>query len=266
MSVHPRSHPSEQTLNLYGSGKLDDRSVGAVDAHLEKCPECWKRLAEMSADSFLGRLRGAQAQGVPDLDEPHISSSGGLSILAAGNLGKPAPPPPGSLPLGIAGHPDYQILRELGHGGMGVVYLAQNTLLDRMEVLKVVGSHLVGRSGVLDRFLGEIRNAARLNHPNVVTAYSAMRIGESVVLAMEYVDGLDLAKLVKTRGPLPVATPATLFIRLRWACSTRTRMAWSIVTSSQPTSSSQRSPGDRLSRCSTSDWPRSPARDRRMAA
>ena len=56
-----------------------------------------------------------------------------------------------------------------------------------------------------DRFLGEIRNAARLHHPNIVTAYSAIRLGESLVLAMEYVEGLDLAQLVKAKGPLPVA-------------------------------------------------------------
>ncbi|HKM54978.1 MAG TPA: serine/threonine-protein kinase, partial [Isosphaeraceae bacterium] len=77
--------------------------------------------------------------------------------------------------------------------------------MGRKEVLKVVGSHVINSRGVLDRFLGEIRNAAQLHHPNIVTAYSALRMGESLVLAMEYVEGLDLAKLVKVRGPLPVA-------------------------------------------------------------
>jgi formylglycine-generating enzyme required for sulfatase activity/serine/threonine protein kinase len=77
--------------------------------------------------------------------------------------------------------------------------------MGRKEVLKVVGSHLMNRRGVLDRFLGEIRHAAQLHHPNVVTAYSVIRLGESLVLAMEYVEGLDLAKMVKARGPLPVA-------------------------------------------------------------
>ena len=58
---------------------------------------------------------------------------------------------------------------------------------------------------MLDRFLREIRSAAKLHHANIVTAYSAMRLGESLVLAMEYVEGLDLAKMVKTKGPLPIA-------------------------------------------------------------
>ncbi len=88
---------------------------------------------------------------------------------------------------------------------MGVVYLAENTLMGRKEVLKVVGSHLISRPGVLDRFLREIRSVAKLHHNNIVAAYSALRFGESLVLTMEYVEGLDLASFVKAKGPLPVA-------------------------------------------------------------
>jgi serine/threonine protein kinase len=88
---------------------------------------------------------------------------------------------------------------------MGLVYLAHNRLLGRNEVLKVAGHHLVERPNALDRFLGEIRNTAKLHHPNIIAAYSALRFGESLVLAMEYVEGLDLALVVKARGPLPVA-------------------------------------------------------------
>ena len=88
---------------------------------------------------------------------------------------------------------------------MGTVYLARNRLMGRLEVLKIVSGHLMNRRGVLERFLVEIRNAAALHHPNVVAAYSASRAGESIIFAMEYVEGLDLSKLVKAKGPLPVA-------------------------------------------------------------
>jgi formylglycine-generating enzyme required for sulfatase activity/tRNA A-37 threonylcarbamoyl transferase component Bud32 len=88
---------------------------------------------------------------------------------------------------------------------MGVVYLAQNKLMGRKEVLKVVSRELMDRRGVLDRFLREIRNAAQLHHTNIVTAYSAIRAGETVAFAMEHVEGEDLASYVKTQGPLPVA-------------------------------------------------------------
>ena len=87
---------------------------------------------------------------------------------------------------------------------MGVVYLAHNTLMGRDEVLKVMGRQIMERPGVLDRFLREIRAVARLRHPNIVTAYHAARLGESIVFAMEYVEGLDLSRMVKAKGPLPV--------------------------------------------------------------
>ena len=109
------------------------------------------------------------------------------------------------LPIGLANHPDYEIVRELGRGGMGVVYLAHNRLMGRDEVLKVIGRDAIYRPGAMDRFLREIRAVARLRHPNIVTAYTAFRNGESLVFAMEYVEGLDLARMVEARGPMPVA-------------------------------------------------------------
>ena len=202
MDAPPATHPTDQTLSSYGLGKLDDASAESVNKHLEQCPDCRNRVAAISPDTFLGRLR--DAQGRPDSPAPIGPSLAGLSMLAGGSP-SPVPPATSTLPPGLADHPDYEILRELGQGGMGVVYLAENKLMGRKEVLKVVSGHLINRRGVLDRFLGEIRHAAQLHHPNIVTAYAALRMGESLVLAMEYVEGLDLAKLVKARGPLPVA-------------------------------------------------------------
>jgi serine/threonine protein kinase len=202
MNASQSLHPTDQTLHAYGLGKLNDALAESVNQHVESCSDCRRRVAELSSDSFLGRLR--DAQGRPDSAAPIMSSTDGLSMLAAGH-GSAAPRPASTLPPGLADHADYEITRELGRGGMGVVYKAQNKLMGRTEVLKVVSSHLINRRGVLDRFLAEVRNAAKLDHPNVVTAYSALRIGESLVLAMQYVEGLDLAQMVKARGPLPVA-------------------------------------------------------------
>jgi len=84
-----------------------------------------------------------------------------------------------------------------------VVYLAHNKLMGRDEVLKWMGAADHGSGPEwLDRFLREIRAVARLRHPNIVTAYSAIRLGESIVFGMEYVEGLDLARMVKAKGPL----------------------------------------------------------------
>lgn len=198
----PRSlHPADQVLLGYGLGKLDDTSAITVYSHLEGCPDCRRRVAEMSSDSFIDRRRNAKVS--PASQRSAATGADGLSILDRGGIVAP-PPSADTLPPGLAGQPDYEILRELGRGGMGVVYLAQNRLMGRLEVLKVVSGHLVSRPAVLERFLREIRSAARLQHPNIVTAYSATRIGESYVLAMEYVDGLDLSCMVKAKGPLPI--------------------------------------------------------------
>ena len=189
------AHPTDQTLSSYGLGKLDEASAESVNQHLEGCLDCRRRVAEMSSDSFLDRVRDAR-------------KGAGQAETAArpGDKGRKATilPPVDTFEPGLSEHPDYEIKKELGRGGMGVVYMAHNTLLGRDEVLKVIGRQVIERPGVLDRFLREMRAVAKLRHPNIVTAYSAVRLGESIVFAMEYVEGLDLSKLVKAKGRLPV--------------------------------------------------------------
>jgi len=194
-------HPSEQTLRAYGLGKLDDSTAESVHKHLESCSACGRRVAELSSDSFLGRIRDAQVRSESLV--PVASSPAGPSGLTSG-MNSPARPPVGTLPPELVDHPDYEIVRELGRGGMGVVFLAHNRLLGRHEVLKLIGGDIIERPGVLDRFLREIRAVARLQHPNIVTAHSAFRSAKSLVFAMEYVEGFDLARMVKATGPMPV--------------------------------------------------------------
>jgi serine/threonine protein kinase len=195
-------HPTDQALESYGLGKLDDATAGSVSKHLESCSVCQRRVAELSSDEFLERLRNAK--GKPELSATVGSEAAGSRADPGASAASSAPPAE-TIPRGLAEHRDYQVLRELGRGGMGVVYLAHNRLMGRDEVLKVVGGHLVDRPGVRDRFLREIQSAAKLQHKNIVTAYAAMRFGESIALSMEYVPGHDLAQLVKSGGPLPVA-------------------------------------------------------------
>ncbi|MGL6096156.1 MAG: protein kinase domain-containing protein, partial [Fimbriiglobus sp.] len=85
--------------------------------------------------------------------------------------------------------------------------------MDRPEVLKVVDREFLARPGAADRFLREIRAAARLQHPNIVAAYAAIQAGDLLAFAMEYVPGDDLAKVVRGLAkPLPVRT-ACLYAR-----------------------------------------------------
>ena len=115
------------------------------------------------------------------------------------------------VPAELANHPDYEIISRLGAGVMPV-FLARNRHIGRHEVLRVIGPDIIGRPGVRDHFLREIRSVAKLRHPNIVAAYSGFRAGESLVFAMEYAEGLDLARLVKASGPLSIAQSCS-FVR-----------------------------------------------------
>ncbi len=209
MAAPVGTHPSPDALRGFAAGTLDDRTAAVVMTHLDGCPDCCRAAAALSSDDFLDRLRQAHSpSGTP---APAETTEG---AARAPNPPHPAPSPPGErgrgegvadLPPELANNPQYEILCELGRGGMGVVYLARNKLMDRLEVLKVVNKALLDRPGAVERFVREIRAAARLNHANVVAAYSVLQSGEVLAFAMEYVEGEDLAQLVQTQGPLPVA-------------------------------------------------------------
>src|SRR5262249_24110458 len=153
-----------------------------IDRHLDACADCRRRVSELADDSFLSQIyQAGQAAAHLAPTEPWVGDAPGTkSKLPDGSSA--------TLPAGLADHPDYQILRELGRGGMGVVYLAHNRLMGRDEVLKIISQDLLGRPGVLDRFLREIRAAAQLHHPNIVTAYTAFRCGEVIAFCMEFVE------------------------------------------------------------------------------
>ncbi len=200
MATPVGAHPSAETLRAFGQGKLDDFAAQGVIDHLARCPACARTVAAQSGDDFLLRLREAQGQGTTPVP---IKAAGRHNAEPAA-LSPQSRPAITDFPPELTANEQYEVLRELGRGGMGVVYLARNRLLQRLEVLKVVNQDLLTRAGGKDRFLREIQSAAKLNHPNVVTAYNAMQIGGLLFFAMEYVDGEDLAQVVKTRGPLPV--------------------------------------------------------------
>ena len=105
---------------------------------------------------------------------------------------------------------EYQLLEELGRGGMGRVYKALHTKLDRVVAVKVLPRGRVGDQKAIARFEREMKAVGRLAHPNIVQAYDAREIDGTPVLIMEFVDGLDLAEIVRRVGPLPVADACEL--------------------------------------------------------
>jgi WD40 repeat protein/tRNA A-37 threonylcarbamoyl transferase component Bud32 len=88
----------------------------------------------------------------------------------------------------------FEILAELGNGSMGAVYEARDPVLDRRVALKTVAPGLLSQRDAVERFQREARAAARLQHPNVVTIFELGETGETVFIAMELLEGMDLAR------------------------------------------------------------------------
>ncbi|MBL9093593.1 MAG: protein kinase [Planctomycetaceae bacterium] len=100
---------------------------------------------------------------------------------------------------------DYVVLAEIGAGGMGQVYKAQHRRMNRVVALKVMSPAAMKDEAAVKRFQREVRAAARLDHPNIVTAYDSGEAGNVKYLVMQFVDGGDLSALIKQSGPLPIA-------------------------------------------------------------
>ncbi|MCH7988217.1 MAG: protein kinase, partial [Planctomycetes bacterium] len=98
----------------------------------------------------------------------------------------------------------YVILDEIGVGGMGVVFKALHREMDRVVALKVLPKTAVDSSDKVKRFRREVKAAAKLEHPNIVTAFDAHESKGIHFLVMSYVNGQDLSQTVCEHGPLPV--------------------------------------------------------------
>ncbi len=114
------------------------------------------------------------------------------------------------LPEGFAG---LAVLERIGGGGMGSVYKARQSSLDRLVALKVMHPKLAERAEFAERFLREARALARLDHPNVVRVHSCGKAQDRLYLVMEYVDGVNLRTLLRG-GPLDPARAMALIPRL----------------------------------------------------
>jgi serine/threonine protein kinase len=99
--------------------------------------------------------------------------------------------------------PQLEILRLLGHGGMGAVYEARQRGLERVVALKILPPKLANDPAFAERFAREARALARLNHPNIVTVFDLGKSGPLYYFLMEFVDGVNLRQLLKSHRPTP---------------------------------------------------------------
>ncbi len=206
-------HPTSQTLQAYSLGKLDGASAEAVNQHLEGCADCRRQVAEMAPDSFLDRLRGAQAgteasalggtqpetgtHDEPTLDPPTSDASAVLSddSHTADRDGSVDPALPAGTRVGYFG--DYELQRVLGEGGMGIVYKARQLSLNRPVALKMIKVARFASTDEVRRFQNEAEAVARLDHPNIVPIFEVGQFEDHHYFSMRLIAGESLDKRLK---------------------------------------------------------------------
>jgi len=109
----------------------------------------------------------------------------------------------------------YRILRKLGEGGMGVVYLAEHVVIEKKLALKVLFPDLTRRADLVQRFMQEAKSASRIGHENVIDITDFGQSPEGYVfIAMEYLSGQDLGQLLKSAGSLPWARAQPIVVQI----------------------------------------------------
>ena len=193
--------PSTRQLRDLTLGRLPNDESDDLLAHVGSCEACQTEIETIDdqEDSLIVSLRAPgqleRFQNEPECDLALAKSLGALAETAESN-------PDLILPQQIG---EYEILRPLGRGGMGTVFLARHINLGRDVALKVLAHHRLGDVRVRERFETEMRAIGRLSHPNIVTAYDAREIDGTAVLVTEHIDGCNLGQLVGRTGPLSIA-------------------------------------------------------------
>jgi serine/threonine protein kinase len=192
----------------YNAGNLSLSSLNDLARHLEQCPRCMGSLQELDnqLDPLVLELRQPVSPQPFDEEEyqramkrverlwnqPLQSSAAPSSTLGSGTKLGP-----------------YEILEQLGRGGMGAVYKARHVHLGKLVALKVLLRERLSQADARDRFLLEMKAVGRLNHRNIVLAHDA-NVEDVPYLAMELLEGTDLHQLVKDLGPLSVANACAI--------------------------------------------------------
>ena len=193
-----RVHPSPDRLLAFRLGRLAELESADITAHLAHCETCRALANALNPDTLLSVLQTP----APPAPTESVATPADAETLAPDTV--PLPIDPG-IPPELADHPRYRILGLLGSGGMGRVYKAEHRLMERLVALKVINRNLTDNAAAVERFRREVKTAAKLSHPNIVTAFDAEQIGDWHFLVMEYVEGQSLDRIIQVRGRLSIA-------------------------------------------------------------
>jgi serine/threonine protein kinase len=109
---------------------------------------------------------------------------------------------------------DYEIMAELGRGGMATVFLAHDIALGRKVAIKVMSPALFSGEGMAERFKREARTAAQLSHPHIIPIYSVQESGDLLFFVMKFIEGRPLDSIIREVGPLPIPMVRTILTQV----------------------------------------------------
>lgn len=213
---------SPDELKQYLEGWCDEAQSECIETHLATCQACEQTLRELEfkPDTLMQSLQSTAVEKAGTIDDVSPSLAADQPVDAAlANARRLMDAPVGSFAadeLRAAWQPAnrelgvYKLVRPLGRGGMGAVYLATHRQLNKQVAIKLLPVISAEDSDVRARFQREIRVVGRLNHPSIVAATDAGEIDGTQFLVMEYVPGLDLSRLARLLGKLPVADACEL--------------------------------------------------------
>jgi serine/threonine protein kinase len=197
--------PNHDTLEAYLLGKLDVSRDESIDAHLDTCTDCQvvvDRL-DVAINQPFACLR-EPAQAIVEWHEPAYQQMVAQAKALAASSGNGA-----STLTEVAFTRqtigNYLLLEPLGSGGMGKVFKARHQRLKKTVAVKLLTPSLLRSADARRRFQREIEAVGRLTSPHIVTAYDAGEADGHDFLVMEYVEGKNLADVIKEQGPLPIA-------------------------------------------------------------
>jgi tRNA A-37 threonylcarbamoyl transferase component Bud32 len=182
----------DEAVDVFGGDsflELREQAAAQLEAkgELAAALECWEHIRK-SDIHFAGSAE-------------KIEALRGM-IRAANAPQRAAPTAPQGATATRAKPPRYELLGEVGRGGMGVVYKARDTMLGRVVALKRLPDNLKDHPTAVSMFLREARSVAALNHPNVVTLFDVGQEVGSYFITMEFLDGLPLNDLLRRRNKL----------------------------------------------------------------
>lgn len=176
--------PPKSALQQLALGRLNEQDSDEVQSHVDHCSSCADTLRELCPTQTALHL------------EPVAGAPSHRDFRRPVQLGQ------------------YQLLNCIGQGGMGVVYLAKHLTMERTVAVKILTPAFVGNADAIRRFRREVKASAKLSHPNIVAAFDAGEANGTHFLVTEYVEGQNLSRYVRNRGPMSASEGVELLLQI----------------------------------------------------